>query len=425
MAIWTAKEFLSRFTPGTFSDFSKMQDVLKIIRAVREKGDEALRSYSLAFDGVVLKELEVPRASAEKAWATLEPELQAALVTARDNIVRYQRSIRWTDRVEGELFQKIHPVRNVGIYVPGGKAAYPSTVLHTAVLAKEAGVGEIIVVTPPQKAGINRLVLAASALAGVDRIFMIGGAQAIAALAYGTETLPRVDKIVGPGNQYVAMAKKLVYGDVGIDSIAGPSEIVVVIDDKTDPQWAALDLLAQSEHDELARTFLLSESREALEKVETKVQQLNLNQPRKGIIDVSLKQNHHVIWTGSRAETIRVVNFIAGEHVSIQTEDAEDYVDLIDTAGALFIGPYAPEAIGDYSAGPSHVLPTGGNARFASGLSINDFLRTNSVLKLSEKTFRKAAPAAMALAGEESLEAHRDSVAMRYQERRAPDDLSQ
>lgn len=411
----TAAEFRKRFTPGTLSDLSKMEDVLTIIRAVREMGDKALRSYSLAFDGVATEELEVPAEDAGQALAALEPELRATLTAARDNIIRYQRSIRWRGQEEGELFQKIHPLGKVGIYVPGGKAAYPSTVLHTAVLAREAGVKEIIVVTPPRKEGVNRLVLAACALAGVDRIFMTGGAQGIAALAYGTETIPRVDKIVGPGNQYVAMAKKLVYGDVGIDSIAGPSEIVVVIDEETDPEWAALDVLAQSEHDEMARTFLLSESLEALHRVENEAERLKERQPRKGIIDASLKDNHYAILTSSRAETAEVVNFIAGEHVSIQTRDAEDYVDLITTAGALFLGPFAPEAIGDYSAGPSHVLPTGGNARFASGLSINDFLRTNSVLNLSEATFRMAAPAAMALAREESLTAHHDSVSRRYE----------
>lgn len=413
--IQTAKEFLAQFTPGTLNDLSSLESVMAIIRRVRERGDAALAEYSRRFDGTVPQTLEVPREALQRAWDELPRELKDALSFARDQIQAYQTGIKWPDRESGELFQKVHPLHKVGIYVPGGKAAYPSSVLHTAVLAKTAGVEEVSVVTPPQAGGVNQTVLAACYLTGVDHVYQVGGAQAVAALAYGTATIPRVDKIVGPGNQYVALAKKLVYGDVGIDSIAGPSEIVVVIDDTSDPDWVALDLLAQAEHDEMARTFLLSESEAALLKVEARVQKIQMEQPRRAIIEESLANHHYAILTSGRAETVRVVNFIAGEHVSVQTADAETYIDLIDTAGALFIGPYAPEAIGDYSAGPSHVLPTGGNARFASGLSVNDFLRTNSVLRVSQTTFRRAAPAALTLAREESLMAHHGSVAVRLE----------
>ena len=235
----------------------------------------------------------------------------------------------------------------------------------------------------------------------------------MAALAYGTETIPRVDKIVGPGNQYVALAKKLVYGDVGIDSIAGPSEIVVVVDETANNEWVAIDLLAQAEHDELARTFLVCDNEEKLAAIEAELLVQKAKQSRIEVIEKSLKHNHFPILTSGKEENIEVVNLIAGEHVSIQTKDAEDYIDAIETAGAIFIGEYSPEAIGDYVAGPSHVLPTGGNARFANGLSVNDFLRPNSVLNLKKETFQKMAPAGMLIATEESLQAHHDSLAVR------------
>ncbi len=411
--IETAKEFMNRFTPGTMGDLSNFQNVLAIIRDVQERGDAALADYSRRFDKVAPQSLEVPKDTIRAAWDNLAPELKAALNFASDRIRTYQSSIKWQAKEEGELFQKIHPLKRVGIYVPGGKASYPSSVLHTAVLAKTAGVEEVILVTPPQADGISQTVLAACYLTGVSQVFQVGGAQAVAALAYGTETIPRVDKIVGPGNQYVALAKKLVYGDVGIDSIAGPSEIIVVIDETADPESVALDLMAQAEHDEMARTFLVSADEKALKRVEAEVARIKGSQSRIAIIEESLANHHYAILTSGKAENAQVVNFIAGEHVSIQTKDARDYIDLVYSAGALFIGAFAPEAIGDYSAGPSHVLPTGGNARYASGLSVNDFLRTNSVLCVSEDSFRSAAPSAMALAREESLMAHHDSVKIR------------
>ncbi|MER2064023.1 MAG: histidinol dehydrogenase, partial [Alkalibacterium sp.] len=257
---------------------------------------------------------------------------------------------------------------------------------------------------------------AACYIAKVDRVFQVGGAQAIAALAYGTESIPAVDKIAGPGNQYVALAKKMVYGDVGIDSIAGPSEIVVVADETTRADFVAYDLLAQAEHDVLARTFLISESIEKINEVQAEVDKLIDKQPRAEIIKASLRDHHYAVHTADKEETIACVNMIAGEHVSIQTKDARTYIDRITTAGALFIGDYSPEAIGDYVAGPSHVLPTGGTARFSSGLTVNDFLRTNSIIALKEESFKAMAKSGMRLALEESLKAHHDSLACRTEE---------
>lgn len=409
----SADEFRKAYKEMDTLDFSKAASVMDIIREVREKGDEALKAYSLKFDGVATCELEVPASEMEKAWNGLDEELKAALLLSKGNIEKYQKTIMWKQMEKGELYQKVHALRRVGIYVPGGKASYPSTVLMTAVLAKVAGVEEIIVVTPPQKEGINRATLAACFISGVDRVFQTGGAQAVAALAYGTETIPRVDKIVGPGNQYVALAKKLVYGDVGIDSIAGPSEIVIVADHTANREWVALDILAQAEHDEMARTFLISSDEKVLTEIEEELTRQKALQPRIKVIEESLARNHYCILTTGREESIDIVNLIAGEHVSIQTSDAEVYVDKVRSAGAIFIGEYSPEAIGDYSAGPSHVLPTSGNARFASGLSVNDFLRTNSVIALSRGTFMECASAAVAIANEESLAAHRDSVSAR------------
>lgn len=409
----TAEAFRNAYKEMDTLDFSKAASVLEIIREVRENGDEALKSYSLKFDKVSTGELEVPEIELEKAWSGLDDKLKEALVLSKRNIEKYQKSIMWKQMEKSVLYQKVHALKRVGIYVPGGKASYPSTVLMTAVLARVAGVEEIIVVTPPQKDGINKATLAACHISGVDRVFQTGGAQAIAALAYGTETIPKVDKIVGPGNQYVALAKKLVYGDVGIDSIAGPSEIVIVAGPNSNREWIALDILAQAEHDEMARTFLVSSDEKVLSEIEEELLKQKMLQPRLKVIEESLANNHYAILTSGKEESIEIVNLIAGEHVSIQTDDAEDYVDKVRTAGAIFIGEYSPEAIGDYSAGPSHVLPTSGNARFASGLSVNDFLRTNSVIALDRYSFMECAEAAVAIADEESLSAHRDSVSAR------------
>ncbi|MCC5889226.1 MAG: histidinol dehydrogenase [Alkalibacterium sp.] len=413
--MFTTQTFKETFNDINTIDWDKTSRVLDIIKTVQKNGDSALRDFSKQFDSVILKELEIPEKEWISAYQSLEPTLKQAMETAHESIARYQESIKLTDSAGDELFQKVHPLKKVGVYVPGGTAPLLSTVLMTAVLAKVAGVSEIVVTTPPQKDGVHPALLAACHIAGVDKVFQVGGAQAVAALAYGTESIPKVDKIVGPGNQYVALAKKLVYGDVGIDSIAGPSEIVVVVDKTSNPKWVAYDLLAQAEHDVEARTFLISEDKEQLKTIQNSVEELAQKQPRLSIINESLASHHYSILTASEEETIEIVNLIAGEHVSIQTDNAETYIDKISTAGALFIGDYSPEAIGDYVAGPSHVLPTGGTARFSSGLTVNDFLRTNSIIALNKQTFLKLAPSGMRMAKEETLTAHFDSLASRLE----------
>jgi histidinol dehydrogenase len=414
--MYTAQSFKDKFETINSVDWTKTQSVMDIIQSVQKDKDRALKSYSSQFDNVDIDKLEIPRSELEKAVSSIDDDLRQAMEEAHDNIRRYQSSIKLSDSEGKELFQKVHPLQRIGVYVPGGTAPLLSTVLMTAVLAKVAGVNEIIVTTPPQTDGVHPAILAACHISGVDRVFQVGGAQAIAALAYGTETIPKVDKIVGPGNQYVALAKKLVYGDVGIDSIAGPSEIVIAVDESTNAKWAAFDILAQAEHDVEARTFLVSENEVKLQEIYGQVQKGLKKQPRESIIRESLANHHFNILTESRDETIDIINLIAGEHVSIQTNDAADYVDRITTAGALFIGDYSPEAIGDYIAGPSHVLPTGGTARFSNGLTVNDFLRTNSIIALEKETFMTMAPGGMRMAEEEKLNAHYDSLASRWED---------
>lgn len=414
--MYTLDTFKEIYGSTNETDWGKLEQVMTILKTVQEKKDVALFDYSKKFDKVSLNELEIDSTQLESAYRSIDVDLREALELAYKNIWDYQQTIKLSDSKTGELYQKVHPLNRVGVYVPGGTAPLVSTVLMTAVLAKVAGVNEIIVTTPPQTDGVNQAILAACYIAQVDRVFQIGGAQAIAALAYGTETIPKVDKIAGPGNQYVALAKKMVYGDVGIDSIAGPSEIVVVVDETTRAEFVAYDLLAQAEHDVLARTFLISENEKKLEEIMEAVHSLMKEQPRSQIIEASLRDHHYSIHTASKDETIACVNLIAGEHVSIQTADAQTYIDKIKTAGALFVGEYSPEAIGDYVAGPSHVLPTGGTARFSNGLTVNDFLRTNSVIALKKESFAAMAKSGMRLALEESLQAHHDSLSCRLEE---------
>lgn len=414
--MYTTQSFKDKFDTLNTIDWTKTTAVMEIIQAVKQDKDKALRHYSEQFDHVELDEIEIPQIELESAVKNVKKDLVKAMQEAHDNIKNYQESIKLADSQGSELYQKVHPLNRVGIYVPGGTAPLLSTVLMTAVLAKVAGVNEIIVTTPPQEDGVHPAILAACYIAGVDRVFQVGGAQAIAALAYGTETIPKVDKIVGPGNQYVALAKKLVYGDVGIDSIAGPSEIVIAVDDSTNARWAAFDILAQAEHDIEARTFLVSSNESKLQEIYGAVQKELKKQPRSAIIQQSLANHHYNILTGSTDETIDIINLIAGEHVSIQTKDSSDYIDRITTAGALFIGEFSPEAIGDYIAGPSHVLPTGGTARFSNGLTVNDFLRTNSVIYLEKETFMRLAPSGMRMAKEEALNAHHDSLSSRWED---------
>lgn len=414
MRIYTTAEFINEYdTNINNTDWETLDSVSQIVRNVQKNGDDALRAYSKQFDSVEIDGLKISTDTLEEAYNNLDLELREALEVASRNITAYEETILHRQMSTNELYSKIHPLNRVGVYVPGGTAPLVSTVLMTATLAKVAGVKEIVAVTPPQVGGVSQAILAACFIAGVSEVYQVGGAQAIAALAYGTESIPRVDKIAGPGNKYVAAAKKVVYGDVGIDSIAGPSEIVLVIDETADIEFIAFDIMAQAEHDVNARTFLVSTDEAQIAAVEAIVTELVENQSRKDIIKQSMAKNHFAIHTISRDENVKVANLIAGEHVSIQTKDAKDYVDLITTAGALFIGHYVPEALGDYIAGPSHVLPTGGTARFSSGLTSNDFLRTNSILDVSKEKFIELAPYGMRLAEEEGLQAHYRSLAVR------------
>lgn len=384
--------------------------VLDIIRDVRQNGDDALARYTKQFDGEGSEVREISAEELKTAYESISDELRQALIAAKENIEAYQSKIKWQPAEPEGFYPVFHPIGQVGIYVPGGKANYPSTVLMTAIPAKVAGVRSITVVTPPPG---NPATLAACYLCGVDHAYTVGGVQGIAALAYGTETIKRVDKICGPGNAYVAMAKKLVYGDVGIDSVAGPSELAIVVDKSSNAEWAALDLLAQAEHDEQARTYLISLDRDKLEEVGRLAVRFAEEAPRSEIIKKSLADNHWAILAENRDEAVELLNFIAPEHAAVQTENAESYAEDVTNAGALFVGGYSPEAVGDYSAGPSHVLPTGGNARFQSGLSVNDFLTANAVIRVDQRDYRRYADAGIPIARAEELYAHAASMEAR------------
>ena len=406
----TATQFKQSYRPAGQDGYDISGRVLDIIRDVRQNGDKALSRYTKQFDGEDAEVREIPADELKAAFEAISEELREALITAKKNIEAYQTKIKWQPAEPKGFYPVFHPIGRVGIYVPGGKANYPSTVLMTAIPAKVAGVRSITVVTPPPG---NPATLAACHLCGIDHVYTVGGVQGIAALAYGTETIGLVDKICGPGNAYVAMAKKLVYGDVGIDSVAGPSELAIVVDKSSNAEWAALDILAQAEHDEQARTYLISLDREKLEEVGRLAIQFAEDAPRSEIIKKSLADNHWAILAEDRKEAVELLNFIAPEHAAVQTEDADSYAEEVTNAGALFIGGYSPEAVGDYSAGPSHVLPTGGNARFQSGLSVNDFLTANAVIRVGPDDYRRYAEAGIPIAKAEELYAHAASMEAR------------
>lgn len=409
-------EFYARFQNVSDIEQSLIDQVNTIIQNVKKNQDKALFDYNKQFDGVELSQLEVPQADIEASLTQISPELREALTQSFENIKAFQERIKHED-VIGEYTSEIYnPLESVGIYVPGGKAAYPSTVLMTATLAKVAGVKEIIAVTPPQAEGIKPSILAACKIAGVDRIFQVGGAQSIAALAFGTETVPKVDKIVGPGNQFVALAKQLLYGYVGIDQIAGPSEIMIIADETSRPEFIVQDILAQAEHDERARTFLLSTSQSLLEEVEVLLPEAINNAPRKAIIEPSVRDFHYPILTESIEDNIEIANYVAPEHLSIQTKEPDYYINKIKYAGAMFLGSYAPEALGDYNAGPSHVLPTNQTSRFTNGLTVNDFLTSHSVIRYDQQAFNNLAEGAMTIAHEEGLYQHEASVKVRVEQ---------
>lgn len=381
---------------------------------VKLQGDQALKAYNQQLDHVETSELEIPYEALETAYNRIDDTLRDALQQSHSRIKAYQTSIKSTaQQGSNECYEMYHPLERVGVYVPGGKASYPSTVLMTVTLAKVAGVKNIFVVTPPQAQGLPDIVLAACYIAGVDRVFQVGGAQSIAALAYGTETIPKVDKIVGPGNQYVAYAKKYLFGQVGIDQIAGPSEIALIIDETADLDAVTFDVFAQAEHDELARTFVISENKALLQQLEQRIQQTLSQIERQPIVEASLTNNHFLISVDNFNEACDLMNQIAPEHASIQTASPRDYLNHVRYVGALFLGHYSPEVIGDYVAGPSHVLPTNQTARFTNGLSVNDFLTRHSVIDLSEATFEKIEGSARKLAHTEQLFNHEQSIEIR------------
>lgn len=381
---------------------------------VKLQGDQALKAYNQQLDHVETSELEIPYETLEAAYSRIDDALRDALQQSHSRIKAYQTSIKSTEQQgSNECYELYHPLERVGVYVPGGKASYPSTVLMTVTLAKVAGVKNIFVVTPPQTQGLPDIVLAACYIAGVDRVFQVGGAQSIAALAYGTETIPKVDKIVGPGNQYVAYAKKYLFGQVGIDQIAGPSEIALIIDETADLDAVTYDVFAQAEHDELARTFVISENKDLLQQLKQRIQQTLSQIERQPIVQASLANNHFLISVDNFNEACDLMNQIAPEHASIQTASPRDYLNHVRYVGALFLGHYSPEVIGDYVAGPSHVLPTNQTARFTNGLSVNDFLTRHSVIDLSESTFEKIEGSARKLAHIEQLYNHEQSIEIR------------
>jgi histidinol dehydrogenase len=395
--------------------------VAAIIKDVRARGDAAVLEYTARFDRLAapsVAALEIPEAAMHAAFVSLPAEERDALTRAAARIRSYherQKAPGWsfTEADGTELGQRITPLDRVGIYVPGGKAAYPSSVLMNAIPAQVAGVREIIMVVPTPDGVRNPLVLAAASLAGVTRLFTIGGAQAIAALAYGTQTVPAVDKICGPGNAYVAAAKRRVFGTVGIDMVAGVSEIVVVADGTANPDWIALDLFSQAEHDEMAQAILLSPDASLLDRVEASARRLLADMPRAGIIEASLARRGALVTTRDLADACDVVNRIAPEHLELAVADPETLLPQIRHAGAIFVGHYASEALGDYCAGPNHVLPTGRTARFSSPLGVYDFEKRSSVLRLSRAAAQTLGPLAATLARGEGLIAHARSAEAR------------
>lgn len=414
--------FISKKTKKQPFDSDILQTVKNILDDIRIRGDKALKEYTEKFDGLSADSLLVSKEERAKAWNEVAPEVVEALKKAADNIrsfhskqLQTSRIMEMTDDiVSGQLFR---PIERVGIYVPGGKASYPSTVLMNAIPAVLAGVEKIVMATPARDGkNIPPVLSVAADIAGVSTIYKIGGSQAIGALAYGTEEIEAVDKIVGPGNAYVAAAKSLVFGDVGIDMIAGPSEVAIIADESAHPAYLAADLIAQAEHDEKARSFIFCTSKELLEKTLEEVKLQCEKLPRKDIAEVSLANEGAAVFVSSIDEAFDLVNALAPEHLEVQTKNALGHLSKVKNAGSVFIGSHTPEAVGDYFAGPNHVLPTVGTARFSSGLSVDDFIKKTTYVYYSEKALRSAAPFVETLAKEEELEGHARAVKVRLEQ---------
>jgi histidinol dehydrogenase len=405
-------------------DHSVSSVVSDIIAQVRKRGDDALLEYTRRFDGLEIENassLAVTPAQMDRAVEAVQPEQLVALQAAAERVRSYhehQKQDSWQYHDEGGnlLGQKITPLDRAGLYVPGGKAVYPSSVLMNAIPAKVAGVEDVIMVVPTPGGIINPLVLAAARIAGVDQVFTLGGAQAVAALAYGTETVPAVDKIVGPGNIYVATAKRQVFGQVGIDMIAGPSEILVICDGSTNPDWVAMDLFSQAEHDENAQAILLCPDPQYMDAVQASIAKLLPDMQRREIIEASLQGRGAMILTRDLAEAVEVCNQIAPEHLELSVADPQALLPGIRHAGAIFMGAYTSEALGDYCAGPNHVLPTSRTARFSSPLGVYDFQKRSSLIMCSESGVDELGRVASVLARGEQLEAHARSAEFRLKD---------
>ncbi len=415
-------ESLLKRSPNNYGQYEKI--VADIIEEVRTNKDEAVFAYTKKFDGFDenVNNMKVTDAEIKEAFDTLEPEFITIMKKAAENIRTYhQHQIRnsWFESKEDGtiLGQKVTPLSTVGIYVPGGKAVYPSSALMCAVTAKVAGVDKIVMTTPCNAEGkVNPGVLAAAKIAGVDEIYKVGGAQAIAALAFGTESIPKVDKIVGPGNIFVALAKKAVYGYVSIDSIAGPSEIVVLADETANPRYVAADLLSQAEHDELASGILITTSKELADKVSAEIEDFLKELPRAQIIRKSLENYGYILIAQDMQEAIDTANAIASEHLEILTRDPFAVMTKIRNAGAIFLGEYSSEPLGDYFAGPNHVLPTNGTARFFSPLSVDDFVKKSSIISYSREALEKVHEEIEYFAKKEELTAHANSIHVRFEQ---------
>lgn len=407
------------------NNYSAYEDTVQaIVDDVRARGDEALFEYTKKFDGAELSadNIRVTQAEIQEALSQVDPNLLAVMKKSMKNIREYhekQKQYSWFDsKPNGTILgQKVTALSSVGVYVPGGKAAYPSSVLMNIIPAEVAGVEKIVMVTPPGKDGkVNPVTLIAAHLAGATEVYKVGGAQAIAALAFGTKSIPRVNKIVGPGNIFVALAKKAVYGHVSIDSIAGPSEILVLADETANPRFVAADLLSQAEHDELASAILVTTSMELAEKVSAEAEAFVQNLSRKAILEKSLENYGYILVADSMEDAIETANAIASEHLEIVTKNPFEVMTKIQNAGAIFMGEYSSEPLGDYFAGPNHVLPTNGTAKFFSALSVDDFIKKSSIVYYSKAALRDIHKDIIQFATSEQLTAHANSIAVRFED---------
>ncbi len=415
-------EFLKQVADRNSETDRKVTEIVsEIINNVKVDGDKAVNDYTVKFDGKAPEYYEVPRDVINDALTEADPAFVEALLNAQENIADFhnkQKSQSFVDTKENGVIlgQRVRGLERVGLYVPGGTAAYPSSVLMNAIPAKIAGVKEIIMVTPPLKDGTpNKDILVAAAICGVDRVFLTGGAQAVAALAFGTETIPKVDKIVGPGNIFVATAKKILYGTVDIDMIAGPSEILVIADESANPKFVAADLMSQAEHDRIASAILVTTSERLANGVKTELERQMKELSRKEIIDESLTGFGAIIICDSKDKAVQLANDLAPEHLEVLFENPLEYIGKLDNAGSVFLGSYAPEPLGDYYAGPNHVLPTSGTARFSSPLSVNSFEKRSSFIYYTEDALFKAKDDIVQIAEREGLTAHANAVKVRFE----------